>query len=214
MPQRSKGIRLWLQPANRREPAVWVIRDGKHKKRTGFRKDQREAAERALADYIASKYEAPRSCRDPREIKVAEVISIYAQDVAGGHARPKETAARLNKLLDFFGEMTLDEVNRRSCKKYCTERGKLAAARRELADLRAAVRHHWQEGRCTALIPVTLPPNATAARERWLTRKEAAKLIWVAWRYRDILRRGDRFATSRVSFWSDFTREPEREPFA
>jgi hypothetical protein len=62
-------------------------------------------------------------------------------------------------------------------------RGHKAAARRELEDLRAAVRHHWEAGLCTALTPVVLPENGEA-RERWLTRAEAARLIRAAWRLR------------------------------
>jgi hypothetical protein len=35
------------------------------------------------------------------------VISVYADDVLATHARPKEAAARLDRVLDYFGEMTL-----------------------------------------------------------------------------------------------------------
>ena len=43
MPRRSLSARLWLQPARRNrdgkiiEKAVWVIRDGRHKRSTGYR---------------------------------------------------------------------------------------------------------------------------------------------------------------------------------
>ena len=42
------------------------------------------------------------------------------------------------------------------------------------------------EGLCEALTPVVLPGKATRRRERWLTRKEAARLIRAAWRYREV----------------------------
>ena len=58
-----------------------------------------------------------------------------------------------------------------------------AAARRELEDLRAAIRHHWEDGLCSALTPVVLPDKGSP-RQRWLTRKEAARLLWAAWRLR------------------------------
>lgn len=61
-----------------------------------------------------------------------------------------------------------------------------AAPRRELEDLRAAINHHRREGWCRAVVEVTLPPKAPA-RERWLTRDEAARLLWGAWRARDPL---------------------------
>ena len=89
MPRRAKGARLWLQPARRDqhgrivERAVWVIRDGGIKRSTGFRQGEAAAAERALADYIAAKYRAPRiSNRDPAACKVADVVAIYAEDAA------------------------------------------------------------------------------------------------------------------------------------
>jgi integrase len=186
MPQRSKGARLWLQPANGREPAVWVIRDGKLKRRTGFRTHEAGKAEQALASYIAVKYRAPRTRLDPGEINVADVIAIYADDVATAHARPGETAARLKRLLDHFGTMTLADINRSACNRYAALRGKRPAARRDLADLRAAIRHHWAEGYCSSLTPVILPPKTTVARDRWLSRKEAADLLRAAWRYREI----------------------------
>jgi integrase len=189
MPRHSKGARLWLQPARRNhgrivEQAVWVIRDGDVKRSTGFGQGRAAEAERALADYIAAKYRAPRvSNRDPAACKIADVVAIYAEDVAHKHARPQETAARLGKILDFFGETTLAGINRKSCDSYVRQRGAQAAARRELEDLRAAIRHHWEAGLCVALTPVVLPERGQA-RGRWLTRSEAARLLWAAWRLR------------------------------
>ena len=49
--------------------------------------------------------------------------------------------------------------------------------------MRAAIRHHWEAGLCAALTPVALPDRGQA-RERWLTRNEAARLLWAAWRLR------------------------------
>ena len=60
-----------------------------------------------------------------------------------------------------------------------------AAARRELEDLRAAINHHRREGLCNKVVEVVLPPERPP-RDRWLTRSEAARLIWSAWRYREV----------------------------
>jgi len=114
MPRHSKGARLWLQPSRRDqhgrivEQAVWVIRDSRLKRSTGFGHGEAAEAERALADYIAIKYRAPRISN-----------------------------------LNFFGATTLAGINRKSCDAYVRQRGAQAAARRELEDLRAALRHHW-----------------------------------------------------------------------
>ena len=56
-----------------------------------------------------------------------------------------------------------------------------AGARRELEDLRAAINYHRAEGLCSEVVGVALPEKS-APREDWLTRSEAARLIWAAWR--------------------------------
>ena len=113
------------------------------------------------------------------------MISIYADDVAVKHARPRETGARLERLLDFFGNESLLYINRRTCIAYTRQRGSDAAARRELEDLRAAIRYHWENGYCTGLTPIVLPERSPS-RDRWLTRPEAARLLWAAWRLRQL----------------------------
>jgi integrase len=113
------------------------------------------------------------------------VIAIYAEDIAHKHGRPKETAARLGRILDHLGNKTLAYLNQTTCADYVTARGHTPAARRELEDLRAAVRHHWKKGLCAALTPVVLPQRGEP-RERWLTRDEAARLLWAAWRLRPL----------------------------
>jgi len=62
-----------------------------------------------------------------------------------------------------------------------------AAARRELEDLRAAINHHRREGLCSEIVSVVLPPRPDA-RQQWLTRSEAARLLWAAWRARQVMR--------------------------
>src|SRR5271163_3175407 len=122
--------------------------------------------------------------RDPAFVDIATVIAIYVEDVAHKHSRPKETAGRLGRILDFFGAKRLNYLNQKACESYVTARGSVAAARRELEDLRAAVRHHREAGLCIALTPVVLSDNGEP-RERWLTRLEAARLLLAAWRLRE-----------------------------
>jgi hypothetical protein len=190
MPRRSKGPRLWLQPVRRSktgrilEGAVWVIRDGRIKRSTGAGPREITKAESAFADYLNQKV-APRvRDGDPASVELATVIAIYVEDVAHKHARPKETAARLDRILDHFGAKRLNYLNKKTCEEYVAARGHTAAARRELEDLRAAIRHHWEAGLCSSLTPVILPEKGEA-RERWLTRSEAARLLWAAWRLRE-----------------------------
>lgn len=60
-------------------------------------------------------------------------------------------------------------------------------ARRELEDMRAAINWHRGEGYCREVVEVVLPDRADP-EERWLTRSEVARLLWTAWRHREVQR--------------------------
>ena len=109
MPRRSKGPRLWLQPARKGiggrtlERAVWVIRDGSIKRSTGAGQSEIAKAERALAAYLSQKI-TPR-VRDayPAHDEIASVVAIYVEDVAANHARPRQKDAEISRNLYHFG---------------------------------------------------------------------------------------------------------------
>lgn len=113
-------------------------------------------------------------------MKVSAVIALYAEEVAPKAARPKEVGARLAKVGEFFGDMTLADITGRKCREYAARRGN-KVCRRELEDLRSAIRYHWREGFCTVETKIVLPQKSPP-RQRWLTRSEAARLLWAAWR--------------------------------
>jgi integrase len=213
MPRPGKGARLWLRPEDRnpdgtlRKRAVWVIRDGPRKVSTGCPAEDCAGAEQALGSYLAGKYAPDRvRGRHPSEILIADVLAIYLTDVAPRHAREDETKQRVLALDAWWAGKTLAEVNGANCRAYVLHRtgqrwkaakpektGRAprmvtaAAARRELEDLRAAINYHRREGLCAEIVSVVLPERA-AARERWLTRSEAARLLWAAWCARQIMR--------------------------
>src|ERR1700674_5562713 len=78
----------------------------------------------------------------------------------------------------------LSEVTGEACREYLRRRGRAGGTRRDLEDLRAAINHHAKEGLHRGVVRVVLPPKGRA-RERWLTRKEAAQLLRVCWRARE-----------------------------
>lgn len=203
MSRPSKGARLWLRPERRDgarvRPAVWLIRDGNHEESTGCGAGDRRGAEEALARYIASKYAPERTgSRNPAAVvPVADALTIYLQDVAPSHARPRDTAQRVKALLGFFGDKMLSSINSGLCRAYVAARGHRAAARRELEDLRSAINHHRCEGLCSELVEVILPERPPR-RERWLTRNEAARLLWAAWRARQMDANAKGAATRRA----------------
>src|SRR3954452_2213308 len=91
MPRPSKGARLFKRKQRYRDgklvaQAVWIIKDGGRHIATGCiarspsTKPPQEA-EKALADYIAFKYQPERCRREIEEIDCADVLSIYLTDV-------------------------------------------------------------------------------------------------------------------------------------
>jgi hypothetical protein len=57
--------------------------------------------------------------------------------------------------------------------------------------LRAAIGHHAAEGYHREIVKVPLPEKGEP-RDKWLTRSDAAKLIWACWRYREMQKRSRR----------------------
>ena len=189
MPGRSKGAQLVLEPEYRRKDgytvkAVWTIRDGRTKRRLGIGPETcRDAGDpqlqRLLASYIAERHQVSRARnRHPAEILIADVLTIYMRDCAPNMVSTAGLGSRARKLLDWWGTRTLANVNGQSCRAYADQG---TNTRRELEDLRAAINHHRKEGLCSEIVEVVLPPRGPA-RERWLTRSEAARLLWAAYR--------------------------------
>jgi hypothetical protein len=76
------------------EQAVWVIRDGNRKISTGCGPDARREAEKRLASYIVERYVPDKSrARDPAEIQIADVLSIYIEDRGPQMARRHRESA-------------------------------------------------------------------------------------------------------------------------
>ena len=207
MSRQSKGPRLYKRPARREigRKATWLIRDtGSPDRSTGCvanPSDTRppEAAQQALADYIAEKYRPERKARDIEAIDIADVLTIYLDDKGDEQANRKRFESRMLRLNAFWGGRMLSEISTASCKEYARSRGakwvKLpngqegilhgGGARRDLEDLRAAIGHHAAENLHREIVNVWLPPKG-APRDRWLTRSEAARLLWTCWRYREV----------------------------
>jgi integrase len=191
MPTPRKSARLWLRPARRdkarrviAKPVYIILDAGKHYP-TGCFAGEAERAERKLAEYIAAKYQAPRKGRSLEDISVADVLSIYVDDCGPRQRNRKKFDERIGRLNEFFGGKRLSEVSAASCRDYAKHRASRGGARRDLEDLRAAINHHAGEGLHREIVKVTLPEKGPP-RERWLTRSEAAKLVWVCWRHREL----------------------------
>jgi integrase len=206
MPRPSKGARVYLAPARKGHEAGYVIRDTVNKRRveipcTGSGKADFEEAEKQLKDYLAGKHD-PEAGRngDANKIKLADAISVYALKKVPKLARPDAIKKRLDTLNEKLGDLFIGQIDGAVQEEYADNRadevveawaakGKdkdpdecYAAPRRELEDMAAAINYfarHKRGGVQAVFRPVL--PDANPAHTRWLTRSEAAKLVWKAW---------------------------------
>jgi hypothetical protein len=188
MPRTSKGARLWLRPGRDDRAAIWVILDRGREISTGCSKSDLAGAEQTLADYVAQKHD-PKASRkgDPNKVRVADTLIIYYQDkvLRENLPRPKAIKKRLDDLNEFFGAYRVGDLNGDLQRRYADQRGSTSAARRDLEDLGAAINFYNQDrvGGVNVMFRPVLP-DAPEARDVWLTRDQAAHLIWTAWRAR------------------------------
>jgi len=248
---------LWWRPGRVDADGVdrngrwWIVHKGRQVRSTGCGtgagEDRQALVE--LDAYKASLIEAakpeaagPRKNRAAGDVPIAEVLARYlvakkgradpkTGEVKGGVARHHELAQRVESLLTWWGERTLDDVDSVSCAAYVASRvgtpwktharagldrdgaPRADAApvrrghsrptkarvvseggvRRELEDFRAAVNLALTDGLTREVVKVSLPAKSEA-RDRWLTKAEAARLVLAAWRKREVqtVHRGER----------------------
>ncbi|RWD62327.1 MAG: integrase [Mesorhizobium sp.] len=189
MSRTRKPARLWLRPADKDREAVWIILDGGKQYSTGRGESDRAEAERALAEHIAKRFlEKPtEKHRAASEVSVAEVIAHYLLVKEETVRNSKELAARAKALLAFWGDKTLDDITTTTCSAYVKQRTSQSMARRELEDLRAACRMAIADKVTRHAVTVTLPPKSKG-RTNHLDRDTMAKLVWAAYRKREVQR--------------------------
>lgn len=189
MPQRSKGARLWLKPAERGRDAVWVIKDGGRRISTGCASNDIEGAEQALAYHIATKVSREASAardRCPTTVPIADVLMTYWQAKRDSVARPRELQSQIGRLNDNLGGMMIGDLTRADCEAYARKRKGKRAPTLELIVLKAATNLAFKERQILHPVPVWVPVQSRP-RERWLTRDEVARLLWSRWRHhRDV----------------------------
>lgn len=210
MPSASKGARLWLRPERRDRTgkvthhATWIILDGTRQHRTGCAAGEIGKAESVLAAFITDKHKPERRQLDIESIDIADVLSIYDADARERQANQRIFDASIERLALWWGGQKLSSVSGKTCRAYvghrraeylkrhvasgsgrpARETGGFGGACRDLEVLRAAINHHSKEGLHRGIVRVSLPQRG-APRDRWLTRSEAARLLWTCWRARE-----------------------------
>ncbi|SFV11896.1 MULTISPECIES: site-specific integrase [unclassified Methylobacterium] len=204
MPRPAKGARLYYKAADDR----WVIRDtGGIERGTGCSYGEREAAERALQAYLSEKHTPDFGRGDPATVEIADVLKLYADEHAAGTKRPDVAWSALPHLITFFDGKKVAHATPNLCRayakwrtsqpqarfkfgpgyRYATEaevpRVGDQTARRELGVLSAAFGYAHSEHKLLYPVPVTMPDRAPA-RDRWLSRSQAAALLLAALGFR------------------------------
>lgn len=169
MPKRNSGFRLeW-----RAEREVWEIIWFEHgrRKRLSTRTQDRKKADQILARHIKISKDRAVSRL------IGDVLADYYIERGPQVAAPERISACILKLAPFFGDMAVDDLTKAKCREYLESRhAQPGTVRKELGCLRAALNHDKTEGRIKEVPAVWLPDSAQA-KDRWLTRKEAAALL-------------------------------------
>jgi integrase len=199
--------RLYLRERKGRNP-IWVVLDAGDEISTGCSARDREGAERALARYIARKHKPRIGISDQRALPIADVITYYLREKDPGEKSINDRVRKafddlsinVERLLEWWGDKVLSEVKRSNCRAYVefrqgqpnrryknpvtAPRVSASTARRELEDLASAIAAYHAEYTLNAVPVVSLPPKPQR-RKRWLTRTEAAWLLWacLGWQY-------------------------------
>jgi integrase len=193
MPRRAAPPRLYLRKrAN--GAASWIILHRGRQFGTGALEHDRDKAHAALADYLGEKHRPEFGDGHPAHIRITDALSSYAEKHAPGLARPDLIGYAALRLGEFFGDRTVATLTETACADFVAWRCRqhdprftkskarpiaTATARRELVVLAAALRWCWRNGLLDRPVPIVLP-NVAGARERHLTRSEAARLVAAA----------------------------------
>jgi integrase len=184
MPRKAKGARLfWRNRSAEGFASFWEIRDGSTRISCGT--DDRQIAEERLAQYIGEKYR-PTGPVSSQEMFIDDCLAIYGEEHAVHVAAPATIGYAIDALLRFWSGKHISVVSGNTCRAYAKSRmtkfghpASPGTVRRELNVLQAAINYCFKEGKITSAAQVVLPAQPPA-KERWLTRQEAAWLLKAA----------------------------------
>jgi integrase len=177
MPRKSKGPHLKWNAKR----GCWYVHINENGGRREFSTGSADGGEaqaflgKILAD---RRHEARTGPPERREVLISDVLADYLEDRGDNQTQPATVAGRVVKLLNFWEYKFVNEITPAKVKDYAKASGvKPGTLRRELGILRAALNHAVKHERLKDAPFIQLPP-APPGRERWLTRNEAARLLW------------------------------------
>lgn len=183
MPRHPEGPQLRPNP---KRGGIWYIfwtdeKTGRSRERSTGTRDRQRAHE-IFAEWLGRYGEGSGTWTGPRrasETRIADILAHYAEDHVAEHVIAKATVGfAMKPLLAWWGDRTCDFIKPETCRAYVRERkARPTTAARELTVLRAALGHAHKNGKLIDR-PFVEVPGPGPGRERWLTRSEAAKLLW------------------------------------
>ena len=113
---------------------------------------------------------------------IADVLGVYADEVAPTKKTARNISYQLGSLSKWWGAKTVAEISAKSCRAYAATRPTMAAGA-DIKILKVAVAYWHGEYGPLNFIPTYWRPDGNPPKERWLTKSEAARLLWAARRY-------------------------------
>lgn len=202
MPRPAKPARLYLRTTPGR-PKTWVILHRGREFSTGCGEGDLEGAQEALRRHLGEVYETPTGPQALENLLIADVMNIYLREHAPSTRRVDVILCAAAPIIEWWEGKTLADIKGKTCREYVewrtaqTVRRQVtkqlarskpsrlvsrATARSDLAYLSAAINYYHREHGPLPAIPVVALPPPSPARERWLSRKEVAALLFAAWR--------------------------------
>ncbi len=179
---RGRGPRLILVEKPGRRPiwhVTWSDRGRMRLRSTGT--GDRDAADVFLGHWLLERGPATQVPRHPAEVSVADVLSIYGAQRAPKLVDPRRVGQCIRHLIAWWGDRLVDAIRPQACDRYVehrvTQGAAIGTAGKELSVLRTSLNHCVKNGHLVSRPHVQLPPEQPG-RQRWLTRSEAARLLW------------------------------------
>lgn len=195
MPKRNSGPTLKWREKNRCWEIQWFERGRRKRKSTSTA--CRDTAEGELAKFLIKRSAKETGQRSPDKRRIADVLTCYLLEHASELSNPENEDLFCTNLARFWGDMLVSEINTANCKAYLAHRQKEyihyqknigrktirqisnGTVRRELEVLRAALNLDFNNERLEKVPHIWLP-DRPQPRNRWLTHKEAARLLRAA----------------------------------
>ncbi len=173
MSRRNEGPKLRFLDKRGCYYIFWT-ENGRSRERSTGTADS-EAAQVEFARFL-QRYTRKLGPRDPSETLLTDLLTDYMESLEEGSSEAVRASYASDPLTEFFVGRVVTDVPG-MVERYTQWRGRSPSTiRRELGIVQSAVRHGLKSQTLTRGVVIERPPESPA-KERWLTRTEAAMLI-------------------------------------